>query len=233
MVELAGRNLGLLVSVRGAAEAVAALRGGADVIDVKEPRRGALGRADADAIAAVVAVVGGRRPVSAALGELAEAAGADIDGLGLAFVKWGLAGAAAGWQTLLRRRAAAWPGCTAVAVAYADWRSAAAPSVEEVLAFARQTPGGVLLIDTWQKAPRRTLLDHLSLHEVGRLRRHCREAGVRLALAGSLGPAEIEALLPLRPDWFAVRGAACAAGERDGAIAEDRVRALADLLATG
>ena len=33
----------LLVSVRSAEEAEIALAGGADVIDVKEPRRGALG----------------------------------------------------------------------------------------------------------------------------------------------------------------------------------------------
>src|SRR5207244_7336185 len=37
---------GLLVSVRSAAEAETALAGGADVVDVKEPRRGALGPAD-------------------------------------------------------------------------------------------------------------------------------------------------------------------------------------------
>ena len=37
---------GLLVSVRSADEAIAALAGGADVIDVKEPNRGALGAAD-------------------------------------------------------------------------------------------------------------------------------------------------------------------------------------------
>jgi uncharacterized protein (UPF0264 family) len=63
--------MNLLVSVRSAAEAAAALAGGAGLIDVKEPARGALGRADAAVIAAVVRAVGGRRPVSAALGELA------------------------------------------------------------------------------------------------------------------------------------------------------------------
>ena len=63
----------LLVSVRDAAEAAAALAGGAALIDVKEPARGSLGRADAATIAAVVAAVGGRVPVSVALGELREA----------------------------------------------------------------------------------------------------------------------------------------------------------------
>src|SRR5438128_1572682 len=61
---------GLLVSVRSAAEAEIAIGAGAALIDVKEPSRGPLGRADDTTIAAVVKQVAGRRPVSAALGEL-------------------------------------------------------------------------------------------------------------------------------------------------------------------
>ena len=64
----------LLVSVRSAAEAEAALAGGAALIDVKEPARGALGRADDAVIADVVRAVAGRAPVSAALGELRDGA---------------------------------------------------------------------------------------------------------------------------------------------------------------
>src|SRR5688572_22177610 len=64
---------GLLVSVRSAEEAVAALAGGADVIDVKEPNRGPLGAADPQTIAEIVRVVRGRVPVTAAAGELLDA----------------------------------------------------------------------------------------------------------------------------------------------------------------
>src|SRR5262245_26134710 len=62
----------LLVSVRDVAEARAALTGGADIIDIKEPRRGPLGMAKPAVMAEIVAGVGGRAPVSAALGELHE-----------------------------------------------------------------------------------------------------------------------------------------------------------------
>src|SRR6266478_5781453 len=91
---------GLLVSVRSPAEAEAALRGGAALIDVKEPGRGSLGRAEDAVIAAVIAAVAARRPVSAALGELMEEGSQPFSGPGLSFVKWGLAGAAAvgDWQ---------------------------------------------------------------------------------------------------------------------------------------
>ena len=47
----------LLVSVRSALEAEAALQGGADIIDVKEPMNGPLGRSDISTISAVTGFV--------------------------------------------------------------------------------------------------------------------------------------------------------------------------------
>src|SRR6059036_1286099 len=93
----------LLVSVAGPTEAGAALRGGADVIDAKDPRRGALGPVSRHRLAAIGAVVGAAcppgppRPLSAALGDAADeraitrAAGAAVLA-GVAFVKVGSAG---------------------------------------------------------------------------------------------------------------------------------------------
>ncbi len=100
----------LLVSVRSAAEAEAALAGGAALIDVKEPARGALGRADDAVIADVVRAVAGRAPVSAALGELRDGAPALPAGLGLlSFVKCGLAGCAGKNPQHGRRSWRRWP----------------------------------------------------------------------------------------------------------------------------
>src|SRR5215469_12623731 len=89
----------LLVSVRSAAEAEAALRGGAALIDVKEPAHGPLGRASDEVIEEVVRVVAGRLPVSAALGELIDNF-ADVlpSCIGsLAYLKWGLS-RSADWE---------------------------------------------------------------------------------------------------------------------------------------
>jgi len=58
----------LLISVAGPAEARTALRGGADVIDAKDPRRGALGPVPLQRLAAIRAAVAGARPLSAAWG---------------------------------------------------------------------------------------------------------------------------------------------------------------------
>jgi uncharacterized protein (UPF0264 family) len=224
----------LLVSVRSPAEAEAALEGGAAMVDVKEPANGPLGRADDETIAAVVRRVAGRRPVSAALGELLRQP-LPYAGGGLSYMKWGLAGyGGLAWQGVLgaaiRRSERQAPGCRVVTVAYADWRRAGAPPVDEVAAFVRRRPGSVLLLDTYEKEPGRTLLDSLSVSEVARLVGSCRAAGVRVALAGSLGPDQIRELQPLRPDWFAVRGAACEGSDRRQAVSAGRVQSLVGLL---
>jgi uncharacterized protein (UPF0264 family) len=230
----AGRGPQLLVSVRDLGEAVAARSGGADLIDVKEPARGPLGRADEATSRGIVEFMAGRCPLSAALGELAENENLP-DVAGLDFVKWGLAGAGPDWRPRLKRalqRAAEVRGRSGVVVAYADAARAGAPPADEVAAFAAEKPGRVLLIDTFAKGPpRRTLLDWLGVEQVRAICERCHTAEGRVALAGSLGEAEILTLLPAGPDWFAVRGAACVGGKRDARVSPRRVRYLKEMLA--
>ncbi len=143
---------GLLVSVRSAAEALAALEGGAAIIDVKEPDRGALGRADPAVWAAVRAAVPSAVPVSVALGELAEGSPPAVSWTGIAYRKLGLAGAGSGWEALWASyRCAAGTGPGWIAVAYADWEQAAAPSPDAVLAAALAAGCRGILLDTWDK----------------------------------------------------------------------------------
>jgi len=221
----------LLVSVCSPAEAVAALEGGAALIDIKEPTRGPLGRADAEAITAIVQTVAGRRPVSVAVGELLEYR-EPLAVRGVAYAKWGLAGCGGGsdWQKLFVAAKQTLPaGCAAVVVAYADWQAADAPPPERVCAWAceQRVP---FLIDTWAKTGY-TLLDCLSVDAIGRLCERCRRAGLMGALAGSLDVPQMEMLRATAPDWFAVRGAACRAGQRQQTIDPDRVRRLAQAAA--
>jgi uncharacterized protein (UPF0264 family) len=232
----------LLVSVRSATEAAAALRGGAAVIDVKEPTRGSLGRADDAVIAEVVRTVAGARPVSAALGEFVDAFADDLPSCKscLTYLKWGLSryedGKEGAWQDalsiIIRRLAGRQPNPRVVVVAYADWRRARAPAPKDVCSFAVTHAAGAFLLDTWEK-DRSTLLDWLPLPEVQHLAENCRAAGVPIALAGSLGPAEMQLLGPLGPAWFAVRGAVCAGRQREAAVDEEKVRQLTALLDTG
>ena len=220
---------GLLVSVRSAEEAKIAVEGGASVIDVKEPIRGPLGRASVETWRAVRQVVPPSIPVSVALGELRDWDGGepptDSHFRGISFRKLGLAGAGPDWQadwTRVRRLAGGesrW-----VAVAYADWRVAEAPEPIQVLEAALEIPEcSGILVDTWDKT-KPSPIEATSgwLEWVGRARR----SGRFVALAGGMGLPEINRLGSLRPDLFAVRGAACNRADRRGAIHLDRVAEL-------
>jgi (5-formylfuran-3-yl)methyl phosphate synthase len=227
----------LLVSVRSAAEALAALAGGAALIDAKEPARGSLGRADNAVIREIVAAVAGRVPVSAALGEWAEEL-CDVPDAELTYVKWGFAGCAsrADWRDDLSRLLDRQRRPQVVLTAYADWQCARAPAIEEVFDLARRHPGSTLLVDTHCKdaanslgKQRPTLLDWLPAPWIADLCARCREAHIKIALAGSLGPAEIRDLAAARPDWFAVRGAVCDS-DRHGTVQAEKVRRLVELL---
>ena len=89
----------LLVSVATAAEAWAALAGGADVIDAKDPHSGALGPVSIDVFRDISAAVAGGRSLSAALGDAADEEIIERDArarmaAGALFVKVGFGGAA-------------------------------------------------------------------------------------------------------------------------------------------
>lgn len=218
----------LLISVRSADEARLALTGGADLIDVKEPRRGALGAADAQTWQAVADAVDGRAPLSAALGELAEwVPGAALPPAGFAFAKLGLSGAArlGDWQLLARQAARSLPGSTElVAVVYADWREADAPPPEKALQIAIELGCPAVLADTFDKRAG-SLVDHWTADEIARFVADVQALGKQVVLAGSLSMEAIPRLAAFRPDYIGVRGAACDAG-RDGPLSLERVRRL-------
>jgi uncharacterized protein (UPF0264 family) len=223
----------LLVSVRNAAEAESALVGGADVIDVKEPRRGALGPAEPTEWRAIQAVVRERAATSVALGELLSdgAAARAGEAAGFCFAKIGLAGCAnePRWCDVWREMTAALPAhVAAVPVAYADWQAAVAPRPIEVLELAATCPARLLLIDTHDKRAG-NLLHAMPLDALDSIARAGRHMGVELALAGSLDAAGLAVVLPLQPAYVGVRGAACRGG-RDGMVEAARVKSLARLI---
>jgi (5-formylfuran-3-yl)methyl phosphate synthase len=224
----------LLVSVRSKFEALAALAGGAAIIDVKEPLNGSLGRAQSNVWREVRNVVPRQVPVSVALGELNDWPGIDAVELsrgtwtGLSYCKLGLSNARLNWierWSAIRQALAdsessvpAW-----VAVVYIDWQAAQAPEPEAVIevACALDECRGVLF-DTWNKSqcPGISLTSKPMLNRV-------RDSGRFVALAGSLDAGAIRRLAHLEPDIFAVRGSACAGGDRLGPIDSERVSILA------
>lgn len=230
-----GKHPELLVSVRDVAEARAALAGGAEVIDVKDPARGPLGRADDAILSAVRDALSPKQQLSAALGELCEFSGA-VPG-GFDFVKCGPArlGGFDEWRDRwLRLRAAADPA-QAVIVAYADWRCAGAVPFDEIIDFACAQPAPIVLIDTGCKEKsayrrRAGLFDWQPADWLAAVVDRVHSAGGRIALAGSLRAEDFALACELQPDWIAVRGAACFDEDRDLVIDTRRVAALKAML---
>jgi uncharacterized protein (UPF0264 family) len=215
---------GLLVSVRDASEARAALAGGAAIIDVKEPANGPLGRAAVAAVAGVVGAVAGRAPWTVAAGELADRAAETASGRDAAWhamvaaadgVKIGLAGmdGAADWEPRLRGFFAALPAPVGrIAVAYADWRRAGSPRPERVIDAAASLGCAAVLVDTFDKSAPGLLSGGCAAGEPAAWVRAARGAGLRVAVAGRLTLAEIPAAWDLGPDVVAVRSAVCSGG---------------------
>lgn len=234
---------GLLVSVRNAAEAAAALAGGAAIVDVKEPAHGPLGAADPPVVAAIAAAVGTRTAWTMACGELREGAAGIASHLERvravlrdapaavppAAVKAGLAGLAAGsWRSAVRELWTALPpGVDRVAVAYADWRVAAAPPPEEVVSLAASAGAAVLLVDTFDKSAG-GLLEWCPPSRLAELIDAARSAGLQVAVAGRITMAEIPMISALGPDVVALRSAVCSndggGSGRLGTVREDLVR---------
>ncbi|MBX3442035.1 MAG: hypothetical protein KF774_06490 [Planctomyces sp.] len=244
--ERGARGPALLVSVRDPLEAAKAAAGGADIIDLKEPLRGALGRADVQAIDDVAGLLASpehRRPVSVALGELRDARRmrpwrmpGNVD-----FCKLGLAGLRdrADWRdewSELRSRfdAAAGRELGWVAVAYADEVAAASPALDEVVEAAISADCRGLLVDTFDKRAGR-LLDRLTLDGIAELAETVHEAGLFLAVAGRLRIEDLLVLRDLPVDVIGVRSAVCWDSGRSQRLSREQVTFCAHILqaATG
>jgi uncharacterized protein (UPF0264 family) len=224
----------LLVSVRGPAEARAALIGGADVIDAKEPRRGALGAVSPAVLAAIARTVDSARPVSAALGDVATgeaairraraAARQDV-----AFVKVGFTGVqsearARGLAAAARRGVGSRAGL--VVVAYADWEQVGGLPPRRLVAVASEIDAAGVLFDTAHKAAPLFALERPEV--VGGWVAMAHEAGLFAVLAGSLTDSDLATARDLGADVVGVRGAACIGG-RLGRVVPERVAKLVAL----
>jgi uncharacterized protein (UPF0264 family) len=233
------------VSVRDAAEAEDAVAAGAHLIDVKDPNAGSLGCAPLDVIEDVICTVAGRRPVSAAFGELVRftesmcgtgqptssgsSPRAVLDGStrlnGLQFAKLGLADCVnrSTWTNDWQHAAARLPkGAALVAVIYADWQRAEAPPPAEVVSAGCRLGCRAMLIDTFDKQGP-GLLALWSVAEIRNTIAAGRDADMITLIGGQIAQRDLSVLLPVSSDYIAVRGAVCSSS-RTSRLDPDRVR---------
>jgi len=223
-------GLRVLVSVRDVREALTAAAAGVDLIDLKEPARGALGGLDEATLRAIVAAVrdaGHPAPLSATIGDHgAEEIDAVHDRVlavaacGVDVVKVGVEPGA--WASTLLRRLADWQATHALrlvpvlmaddGVPESEARIAAELGFEAVMLDTARKRDGSLLKSAGD-APLRGFLALMRSH------------GVPAGLAGALRRDELPALRALAPGYAGFRSAVCA-GDRAGALDEALLREL-------
>ena len=214
------------------AETQQALDLGADILDLKDPTKGALGAWPQALLVQAVRLVAGRVPVSATVGDLPmepslllEAAHATA-ATGVDIVKLGFFSCAEP-RTIARALApAARDGIRLVAVLMADQR----PDLGLVPVLADAGFLGVML-DTADKRGG-GLRQHLGTPELAGFVAACRTQGLLTGLAGSLTLADVPPLGALRPSYLGFRGALCGGQRTAGLDAEacSAVRRAVDAL---
>jgi uncharacterized protein (UPF0264 family) len=222
----------LLVSVVSAEEARRAIAGGADIIDVKDPREGALGAPSPRVLSAVVGAVGTAAPVSVALGDLPDlphtaalaARGAALSGA--AYVKVGLRGVRELDAAVALMRAVAdavGAGIAVIAAAYADAEMLDPPAFAPAWLPELVQRAGIsgALVDTLVKDGR-GLYSWLSKSELADLIARTRRAGGSFGVAGQLTQ---DQLRRVQADVVGVRSAVCRGGDRTAELDAELVAA--------
>ncbi|HEX3834360.1 MAG TPA: (5-formylfuran-3-yl)methyl phosphate synthase [Solirubrobacteraceae bacterium] len=231
----------LLVSVVSAAEARLALAAGADIIDVKDPREGALGAPAPSVLSEVVSAVGSAAPVSVALGDMPDlphtaalaARGAALTGAD--YVKVGLRGGDSLDRAIAVMSAvhgAVGQQTAVIAAAYADAGALDPPALSPALLpeLVQRTGISGALVDTCVKDGR-GLYGWLSESELADLIARTRAAGASFAVAGQL---TLDELCRVEADVVGVRSAVCRNGDRRGDLDPQLVAAaIAELRAHG
>ncbi|CAO3454588.1 duf556 family protein [Azospirillum argentinense] len=212
----------LLASVASLEELTLAARGGADILDLKNPKTGALGAWPLDGIVRAVDTARQwpvRAPLSATVGDLPMTPAivavrmAETWACGVDYVKIGLfpSGDPTGCVAALAPEARR--GARIVAVLFADLWSDPGTLLPDI---AKAGFSGAML-DTAGKGSG-GLLRHKTKDELVRFLAQARGYGLLTGLAGSLRLDDIPALLPLAPDYLGFRTALCAGADRGGAL---------------
>ena len=223
----------LLVSPMNMEEAHAALAGGADILDVKNPKEGSLGANFPWVIRSVADLARGKVPVSATIGDMEFKPGtASLAALGAAssgadYVKAGLLGvktcdqAEEMLKAIVRAVKDLDPKKKVVASGYSDYLRVGSISPMLLPAAASEAGADVVMVDTAIKDGKPTF-DFMCDKDLADFIELGHSNDLEVALAGSIGFPHLETLLRLQPDIIGVRGIVCG-GDRRSAVKEELV----------
>jgi uncharacterized protein (UPF0264 family) len=225
----------LMISVTSEEEARAALLGGAEILDVKNPSEGSLGAQSPETIRGIRALSSGNVEISAAIGDMPNLPGtAALAALGAAscgadYIKVGLYGAQseaeAGFLLCEVRKAVRDFEASVIAAAYADYQRAGTINPECLPRIAASAGAGGCLLDTAIKDGH-TLFDFILPSMIRLLADQAHADGLLFGLAGALSDRDLPMAGELGIDVVGIRTAACRDNQREGTLDAGRVRKL-------
>ena len=233
----------LLISVVNKAEALDSINGGADILDVKNPKEGSLGANFPRVIRQVKEVTPKNLELSATLGDLPNLPGtASLAALGAAvsgvdYVKAGLFGvktseeATALMTEVVRAVKEYDSGLKIIASGYADFRTVGCVNPLELAMVAHNAGADGVLIDVKVKDGKSNLFSFLADEELKEFVDAAHDYGLLAALAGSLDTQDIPRVHRLGADIVGVRGAVCAKKDRvSGKLEQKKVTAFVEAI---
>ena len=223
-------------------EALEAITGGADIIDVKNPYEGSLGANFPWVIKRIREITPGNIQVSCTIGEVPNLPGSmslaalGAASLGVDYIKVGLCGfktaqeAICFLQSVNRAAKECNPKIKLVAVGYADAERAGSLAPMIITEIASKSDVDVAMLDTAIKDDK-SLFNFLTIHQLEKFVSSSHKLGLEAALAGSLRKQDLPIVYRLGADIAGSRGAACTNNDRvKGQITEKQVRELVEII---
>lgn len=232
----------LLISPINNDEALESIEGGADIVDVKNPKEGSLGANFPWVIRDIRKMTPSNMLVSATLGDVpykpgtvslaaygALASGAD-------YIKVGLYGtsnyneALEVMENVVKTIKNENSDAIVVASGYADAHRVGAVSPWEIPKIAKKSGSDLAMLDTAVKDGK-TLFDYLNIDDLEKFVDEIHSYQLKSALAGSVKKEQLKPLYDIGCDVVGVRGAACVGGDRNsGKIHRSAVAELKNLI---
>lgn len=200
---------GMLASVNGLDEAILAFEQQVDIIDLKQPSKGALGALEAESIELIVKYINNRCLISATIGDLPMQAERILDAVtkiastGVDYIKIGFFPNQE-WDTTINKLSTLTQhGLNMIAVLFADQK----PDFSIIKTFKEAGFSGVML-DTMDKS-RGSLTKVMSKQEIKEFVVATKSQQMLCGLAGSLRQEDIKQLQNLQANYLGFRGAIC------------------------
>lgn len=230
----------LLVSAINLEEAKEARLGGADILDVKNPKEGSLGANFPWIIKQISDYANGEIVVSTTIGDVPYKPGTvSLAALGSAvsgsdYVKVGLYGTKNYDQALEVMNAVVRTireydeNIVVVACGYADAYKTGSILPKDIPLVAKNSDCDVAMLDTYIKDGHR-LTDHMDVDDLKDFVQTAHDYGLKVALAGSVNKNDVDMLKSIGCDIMGVRSCVCSGGDRNtGTINHKLVQELKD-----